>query len=70
MIAHLLALVCPSSSTMFAGQIKFMIGKVNAIMAFVRDKHVNMLAVTTPKRMSLFPDVPPLAESGITLDVV
>ena len=38
---------------------------VNSVMAFVRDKRMKMLAVTTAKRMSLFPDVPTLAESGM-----
>ena len=33
---------------------------------FVKDKRMKMLAVTTAKRMSLFPDVPTLAESGMT----
>jgi tripartite-type tricarboxylate transporter receptor subunit TctC len=34
-------------------------------MAFVKDKRMKLLAVTTPKRVSVFPDVPTLAEAGV-----
>jgi tripartite-type tricarboxylate transporter receptor subunit TctC len=38
---------------------------VNSVMSFIRDKRIKILAVTTAKRMELFPDVPTLAESGM-----
>lgn len=38
---------------------------VNSVMGFVKDGRLRMLAVTTARRMSLFPDVPTLAESGM-----
>lgn len=55
----------PANVDLAGGQIQFMTDTVNSVMAFVRDKRMKMLAVTTPKRMSLFPDVPTLTESGM-----
>ena len=55
----------PADVDLAGGQIQFMTDTVNSVMAFVRDKRMKMLAVTTAKRMSLFPDVPTLAESGM-----
>ena len=55
----------PANIDLVGGQIQFMTDTVNSVMPFVRDKRMKMLAVTTPKRMSLFPDVPTLAESGM-----
>ena len=55
----------PANVDLAGGQIQFMTDTVNSVMAFVRDKRMKMLAVTTAKRMSLFPDVPTLAESGM-----
>ena len=55
----------PADVDLVGGQIQFMTDTVNSVMPFVREKRMKMLAVTTPKRMSLFPDVPTLAESGM-----
>ena len=55
----------PANVDLAGGQIQFMTDTVNSVMAFVRDKRMKMLAVTTARRMSLFPDVPTLAESGM-----
>ncbi len=55
----------PADVDLAGGQIQFMTDTVNSVMAFVRDKRMKMLAVTTARRMSLFPDVPTLAESGM-----
>jgi tripartite-type tricarboxylate transporter receptor subunit TctC len=55
----------PADIDLVGGQIQFMTDTVNSVMPFVRDKRLKMLAVTTPKRMTLFPDVPTLAESGM-----
>ncbi|NQW80991.1 MAG: tripartite tricarboxylate transporter substrate binding protein [Polaromonas sp.] len=55
----------PADIDLVSGQIQFMTDTVNSVMPFVRDKRLKMLAVTTPKRMTLFPDVPTLAESGM-----
>jgi tripartite-type tricarboxylate transporter receptor subunit TctC len=55
----------PADLDLAGGQIQFMTDTVNSVMGFVKDKRMKMLAVTTAKRMSLFPDVPTLAESGM-----
>lgn len=55
----------PADMDLVGGQIQFLTDTVNSVMAFVRDKRIKMLAVTTARRMSLFPDVPTLAESGM-----
>ncbi|WP_295856654.1 tripartite tricarboxylate transporter substrate binding protein [uncultured Xylophilus sp.] len=55
----------PADVDLAGGQIQFMTDTVNSVMSFVRDKRMKMLAVTSAKRMSLFPDVPTLAESGM-----
>lgn len=55
----------PADVDLVGGQIHFMTDTVNSVMAFVRDKRLKMLAITTPRRMALFPDVPTLAESGM-----
>lgn len=55
----------PADVDLVGNQIQFMTDTVNSVMSFVRDKRLKMLAVTTAKRMSLFPDVPTLAESGM-----
>jgi tripartite-type tricarboxylate transporter receptor subunit TctC len=55
----------PADVDLVAGQIQFMTDTVNSVMGFVRDKRLKMLAVTTAKRMSQFPDVPTAAEQGM-----
>jgi tripartite-type tricarboxylate transporter receptor subunit TctC len=55
----------PADVDLAGGQIQFMTDTVNSVMSFVRGKSMKMLAVTTAKRMTLFPDVPTLAESGM-----
>jgi tripartite-type tricarboxylate transporter receptor subunit TctC len=55
----------PADLALASGDIQFMTDTINSVMGFVKDKRMKLLAVTTPKRMSLFPDVPTLAESGM-----
>jgi tripartite-type tricarboxylate transporter receptor subunit TctC len=55
----------PADMDLVGGQIQFMTDTVNSVAAFVKDKRMKMLAVTTPRRMSNFPEVPTLAESGM-----
>jgi tripartite-type tricarboxylate transporter receptor subunit TctC len=55
----------PADVDLVAGQIQFMTETINSIAPFVRDKRLKLLAVTTAKRISLFPDVPTLAEQGM-----
>lgn len=53
----------PADVDLAAGQIQFMTDTINSVMSFVKDKRMKLLAVTTAKRMSLFPEVPTLAET-------
>jgi tripartite-type tricarboxylate transporter receptor subunit TctC len=55
----------PADLALAAGDIQFLTDTVNSVMGFVKDKRMKMLAVTTARRMSLFPDVPTLSESGM-----
>ena len=48
----------PADVDLVAGQIQFMTDTINSVMPFVNDKRLKLLAVTTAKRMSLFPNVP------------
>ena len=54
----------PADLDLVAGRLQFMTDTINTIAPFVKDKRVRILAVMTPKRISLYPDVPTLAESG------
>ncbi len=53
----------PADVDLVAGQIQFMTDTINSVMPFIKDKRLKLLAVTTSKRMSLFPDAPTLAET-------
>lgn len=55
----------PANLDLAGGQIQFMTDTINSVMGFIKDKRMRILAVTTAKRISLFPDVPTLAESGM-----
>ena len=53
----------PADVDLVAGQIQFMTDTINSVMPFVKEKRLKLLAVTTNQRMSLFPEVPTLAET-------
>ncbi len=53
----------PADVDLVAGQIQFMTDTINSVMPFIKDKRLKLLAVTTAKRMSLFPEAPTLAET-------
>jgi tripartite-type tricarboxylate transporter receptor subunit TctC len=53
----------PADVDLAAGNIQFMTDTINSVMSFVKDKRMKLLAVTTAKRMSLFPEVPTLGET-------
>lgn len=55
----------PADVDLVAGQIQFMTDTVNSVMPYVAENKLKMLAVTTSKRVALFPDVPTLAEAGM-----
>ena len=53
----------PADVDLVAGQIQFMTDTINSVMPFVKDKKLKLLAMTTSKRVSLFPEVPTLSET-------
>ncbi len=55
----------PADVDLAAGQIQFMTETISSVVPFIKDRRIKLLAVTTPKRISLFPDVPTLAEAGV-----
>ncbi|MBC5767971.1 Bug family tripartite tricarboxylate transporter substrate binding protein [Ramlibacter albus] len=55
----------PADVALVAGEIQFLTDTINSVMPFIKDKRLKLLAVTSAKRMSLFPDTPTLAESGM-----
>ena len=56
----------PADLALASGQVDFLTDTINSVIPFIKDQRINLLAVTTPKRMALFPDVPTLAESGLS----
>lgn len=55
----------PALTDVAAGQIEMMFASVPLAMAYAKSGKVKMLAVTTPQRLRLLPEVPTLAESGV-----
>lgn len=55
----------PADADLVGGQIQFMTDTVNSVAGFVRENRLKLLAVTTLKRTSLFPDAPTMAEAGM-----
>jgi len=55
----------PADLDLVAGRLQFMTDTINTIAPFVKDGRVRMLAVMTPHRVPLYPDVPTLAEQGV-----
>lgn len=55
----------PADLALAGGQLDFLTDTINTVIPFVKDQRMNLLAVTTPRRMALFPEVPTLAESGL-----
>lgn len=53
----------PADVDLVAGQIQFMTDTINSVMPFVKEKKLKLLAMTTSKRVSLFPETPTLAET-------
>lgn len=55
----------PADMDLVAGQVQFMTDTINSVLPFIRDQKLKALAVTTPRRVALLPNVPTLAESGM-----
>lgn len=58
--------VAPATLDMMAGQIQVITGTIPALAPFVRDGRIKPLAVTTAQRHSALPQVPGLAEQGLS----
>jgi tripartite-type tricarboxylate transporter receptor subunit TctC len=55
----------PAIADMIAGNIDFLIEGVPSLLPFVRSGQLRALAVTSPQRSPLLPDVPTIAEAGL-----
>jgi tripartite-type tricarboxylate transporter receptor subunit TctC len=55
----------PALQDVVAGHVQMMFATAASVVGLIRDGKVRPLAVTTPKRTALLPDVPTVAELGI-----
>ena len=55
----------PAMTDLVAGQVNLMVETVPAALPFINSGQLRPLAVTTAKRISMLPDVPTTAESGM-----
>ncbi|MBV6307279.1 tripartite tricarboxylate transporter substrate binding protein [Candidimonas humi] len=55
----------PALTDVAGGQVDFCFSVIPAAMAMVKGGKLRALAVTSPKRMNLLPDVPTMGESGV-----
>ena len=55
----------PALGELLGGQVNTMIDQLTSSMGFIKDGKLKVIAVTAAKRVSLLPDVPTLAESGV-----
>jgi len=63
--------IAPATMDMLAGHIQLVTGTIPAMMPFIKDGRARALAVTSAKRSSALPDVPSMAEVGLSgIDVV
>src|SRR6476661_3969187 len=55
----------PALQDVIAGHVQMMFATAASVVGHIRDGHVRPLAVTTPKRTAVLPDVPTIDELGI-----
>ena len=53
----------PADVDLVAGQVQFMTDTINSVLPFIKDKRLKLLAVASPRRLALFPQVPTIAET-------
>ena len=58
--------IAPATMDMIGGQIQLVTGTIPALLPFIKDGRVKALAVTSAKRSPALPDVPSMAESGLS----
>ena len=56
----------PALADLVGGQIQLDFDTTSSAMSFIKSNKIKVLAVMTPKRSAELPDVPTLAESGVT----
>jgi tripartite-type tricarboxylate transporter receptor subunit TctC len=56
----------PAMLDVIAGHIPFMVMDLQPALPQIQEGKVRVLGVTTPKRVTIAPDIPTLAESGLT----
>ncbi|MGH6623815.1 MAG: Bug family tripartite tricarboxylate transporter substrate binding protein [Burkholderiaceae bacterium] len=55
----------PAMTDLVGGQVNIMVETVPAALPFIKSGQLRALAVTTPQRISMLPDVPTTAEAGL-----
>jgi tripartite-type tricarboxylate transporter receptor subunit TctC len=55
----------PATIDLSAGRIHFMIDTVSNVAGFVKEGKLKLLATATPRRLSMYADVPTFTESGV-----
>lgn len=55
----------PALTDVAAGQVSFMFDQMTAALPLAKANRVKLLAVTTPKRITLAPELPTMIESGV-----
>jgi tripartite-type tricarboxylate transporter receptor subunit TctC len=55
----------PALSDLVGGQLSFMIENMPGTMPYVRAKNLRALAITSPQRSALAPELPTMAEAGV-----
>jgi len=53
----------PSMMGLFVGEVQMMFGALGPMMPHVKNSKVRALAITTPKRSPLAPDLPPVSDA-------
>lgn len=56
----------PAITALLGGEVNFMFSSIPPILPHIKTQRVKALAMATPKRSSLMPDVPTINESGIS----